>query len=102
MAYFASFLILSSLNLVLGSSDKLLVLDPSIRDWVVIPLLFLVIFVGIGRNYVQILIKSNPTITESDLNEMRLLICYLHVFIIENITNIYLFILGINKLLPSQ
>src|ERR1044072_7121041 len=51
--------------------EDLLILDPAIRDWVVIPLVLMVILVGLGRNYSQILLKSTPVITESDLQEIR-------------------------------
>jgi hypothetical protein len=51
--------------------EDLLVLDPAIRDWVVIPLVLMVILVGMGRHYSNILMKSTPTITESDLQEIR-------------------------------
>lgn len=36
-----------------------LVLDPGIRDWVVIPMFFITLFVGIGRHYVSQIIKSS-------------------------------------------
>jgi ER membrane protein complex subunit 3 len=52
-------------------AESLLILDPSIRDWVVLPMVIVVILVGMGRHYVQILMKSNPTITESHIAEIR-------------------------------
>lgn len=36
-----------------------LFLDPDIRDWVVLPMVLMLILVGMGRHYVQILIKSD-------------------------------------------
>lgn len=51
--------------------DSLLVLDPSIRDWVVLPMVLVVVLVGMGRHYVQSLIKSTPVYTENDLVEIR-------------------------------
>ncbi len=48
-----------------------LLLDTSIRDWVVIPMVILLILVGIGRHYVQILIKSKPVVNSSTIDEMR-------------------------------
>ncbi len=51
--------------------DEYLLLDSSIRDWVVFPIIIMLIFVGIGRNYVQQLIKSEPKIKEKDLEEIR-------------------------------
>lgn len=44
-----------------------LVLDPAIRDWVVIPLFILMVLVGIGRHYVQQVIKSEVQIEAADL-----------------------------------
>ena len=52
-------------------SEDLLILDPAIRDWVVLPLVLMVILVGMGRHYSQILLKSTPLITEGDLAELR-------------------------------
>lgn len=48
-----------------------LLLDSSIRDWVVFPMVIMLILVGMGRAYVQILIKSDPVIEEKDLPEIR-------------------------------
>jgi ER membrane protein complex subunit 3 len=48
-----------------------LLLDPAIRDWVVIPMVILLVLVSMGRNYVSQLIKTVPTITENDLDELR-------------------------------
>ena len=47
-----------------------LVLDPSIRNWVVIPMFFITLFVGIGRHYVSQLIRSND-ISEIDVIRYR-------------------------------
>lgn len=49
----------------------MLPLDSAIRDWVVIPIVIMVILVGMGRHYAQILLKSSPILTEGDLNEAR-------------------------------
>lgn len=47
-------------------------LDSGIRDWVVIPMLILLVIVGIGRQYVQQLIRTDPTLTEKELqNDFR-------------------------------
>lgn len=51
--------------------DSLLVLDPAIRDWVVLPMVLVVVLVGMGRHYVQTLIKTTPVLTEHDLTEIR-------------------------------
>lgn len=48
-----------------------LLLDPAIRDWVVIPMVIMLVIVGMGRHYVSSLIKSEPVIKESDLDELR-------------------------------
>lgn len=53
------------------SESDLLTLDPSIRDWVVLPMLLIVILVGMGRHYVQELVKSPQVYMEADLKEMR-------------------------------
>jgi hypothetical protein len=52
------------------SNDHLL-LDPAIRDWVIIPMLIMVVLVGLGRQYGQTLMKSNPAIGENELIELR-------------------------------
>eukprot|EP00600_Ochromonadales_sp_CCMP1393_P004642 CAMPEP_0174953960 /NCGR_PEP_ID=MMETSP0004_2-20121128/159_1 /TAXON_ID=420556 /ORGANISM="Ochromonas sp., Strain CCMP1393" /LENGTH=272 /DNA_ID=CAMNT_0016201721 /DNA_START=33 /DNA_END=851 /DNA_ORIENTATION=+ len=52
-------------------SQEHLLLDPSIRDWVVIPMVVMMVLVALGRNYVSQLIKSTPSVTESDLDELR-------------------------------
>lgn len=51
--------------------DELLSLDPSIRDWVVLPMVLVVVLVGMARHYIQNLIKSTPQTTESHLHEIR-------------------------------
>lgn len=53
------------------STQEHLLLDPSIRDWVVIPMVILLVLVALGRNYVSQLIKSTPTITADDLDDLR-------------------------------
>lgn len=40
--------------------DQNILLDPSIRDWVLLPLIAIVIFVGILRHYVTLLMTSQP------------------------------------------
>lgn len=52
-----------------GSS--ILLLDSSIRDWVVLPMVLMLVLVGMGRAYVQMLIRSDPVIEEKDLAEIR-------------------------------
>ena len=55
----------------IGMGDENLLLDPQIRDSVVIPLVVMVILVGIGRTYVQQLMKSEATITADKVEEMK-------------------------------
>lgn len=38
-----------------------LVLDPEIRNWVVLPMVLMIMMVGVGRHYVQQLIKGITT-----------------------------------------
>lgn len=52
-------------------AHDILLLDSSIRDWVVLPLLLMVVLVGMGRHYVSQLIKSDVKVAEKDLNELR-------------------------------
>ena len=52
-------------------TEDYLLLDSSIRDWVVIPIFFIIIVVGIGRHYVGELIKSTPKVKSSDIDEIR-------------------------------
>lgn len=40
--------------------QDILLIDPSIRNWVFLPLFFVTMLVGIGRQYINILIKSDP------------------------------------------
>ena len=53
-----------------GDEDYLL-LDSAIRDWVVLPIVLILVFVGIGRHYVQELIQNIPKIREKDVDELR-------------------------------
>lgn len=55
----------------MSSTDSHLLLDSSIRDWVVLPMLVMLLLVGMGRQYVQTVIKSVPVFTEKDLAEQR-------------------------------
>lgn len=50
---------------------EMLLLDSAIRDWVVVPMVVMLLLVGVGRAYVQILIRSEPVIEEKDLAEIR-------------------------------
>lgn len=43
--------------------EKHLLLDPAIRDWVVLPMFIMLVLVAMGRVYVSNLIKSVPVIT---------------------------------------
>lgn len=52
-------------------AEEYLLLDSSIRDWVVLPVVLILVIVGVGRHYVQELIKSTPRVKAADLDEMR-------------------------------
>ncbi len=52
-------------------THELLLLDPRIRDWVVLPMVLLMAMVGVGRSYVQQLIKSDPVIDEKEFQKIR-------------------------------
>jgi hypothetical protein len=65
------FLFDTSLKLFFLNMEDLLILDSAIRDWVVLPIVLMVVLVGMGRHYSQILLKSTPIITEGDLAEIR-------------------------------
>ena len=47
--------------------EQQLVLDPAIRDWVVLPMVAIMILVGVGRVYVQQYIKSEAPIEPEEL-----------------------------------
>ena len=51
--------------------NDFLLLDPQIRDWVVLPMVMMLVLVGMGRHYVSELIKTDPIITSDTLDEMR-------------------------------
>ena len=55
----------------MNASMEYLLLDPEIRDWVVLPMLIMLLLVGMGRQYVSTLIKSEPKTTMKDLIELR-------------------------------
>lgn len=45
-----------------SASGGELVLDPAIRDWVVLPMVLMLVLVGLGRHYVQQLIKGDEKV----------------------------------------
>jgi len=55
----------------MSQPKELLLLDSAIRDWVVLPMVLMLVLVGMGRAYVQGLIKSEPKVTEKDVKETR-------------------------------
>jgi len=63
-------------------TEEYLLLDSSIRDWVVLPVVLILVIVGLGRHYVQELIKSSPRTKAADLDEMRYLNKYKYTTII--------------------
>lgn len=48
-----------------------ILLDPAIRDWVLFPLIVLMIFVGILRHYVTLLLKSTPKVKLTTANDAK-------------------------------
>ncbi len=48
-----------------------LVLDPAIRNWVVLPMILLMTFVGLGRSYAQQLMQAAPKIGEKEFDQIR-------------------------------
>jgi ER membrane protein complex subunit 3 len=48
-----------------------LVLDPAIRNWVVLPMIILMTLVGLGRSYAQQLMRTEPKIGEKEFDEIR-------------------------------
>ena len=54
-----------------NKSTDYLLLDSAIRDWVVLPMLIMLLLVGMGRQYVTTVLKSSKKITLGDLGEMR-------------------------------
>ena len=51
--------------------DKMMVLDPQIRDWVVLPMVLIMVFVGLGRHYVSMLLESDQTMDSSAADSMK-------------------------------
>ena len=45
-----------------------LVLDPAIRDWVVFPLMLMVILVGVLRHNITALLKSEKPLDKNELS----------------------------------
>lgn len=50
--------------------EKHLLLDPAIRDWVVLPMFIMLLLVAMGRVYVSNLIKSVPVVTGTTMMMM--------------------------------
>ena len=65
--------------------DSHLLLDPAIRNWVVLPMLLLLLLVGIGRHYVQVLIKTETkSINKNLLMTSGQPVTHFHAYIIFN------------------
>lgn len=45
-----------------------IILDPSIRDWVVLPMVAVMILIGLTRHFVSLLLKSDKPV---DVQQMR-------------------------------
>ena len=54
------------------TASEHLLLDPAIRDWVVIPMFIMLILVGIARQYLMTYTKSDPKFSKADLAEQAL------------------------------
>jgi len=52
--------------------DSNLVLDPQIRNWVVLPLIFIVVCVGIGRRWLMQMLKPGPKVIGAEEARHRL------------------------------
>jgi len=44
-----------------------LLLDPAIRDWVVLPMVALMVLMGLCRHYAQQLLKSNAAVDPTEM-----------------------------------
>eukprot|EP00049_Salpingoeca_infusionum_P014200 m.264617 g.264617 ORF g.264617 m.264617 type:complete len:168 (-) comp15619_c0_seq1:173-676(-) len=54
-------------------SDDSLLLDPAIRNWVVVPIVLITFFVGLCKHYVQVLITNPPTPERKSVLEQQIL-----------------------------
>ena len=50
-----------------------MILDPSIRDWVVLPMVAVMVLVGLTRHYAQLLLKSTKPMDLTQLKQMQTL-----------------------------
>jgi len=53
------------------AEEHALVLDPAIRNWVVLPMIILMTLVGLGRAYGQQLMRPDPKIGQKEFDEIR-------------------------------
>jgi ER membrane protein complex subunit 3 len=44
-------------------------LDPAIRDWVLLPIMAVMLLVGIMRHYITLLLESPPKVTCKSIKE---------------------------------
>jgi len=51
--------------------EHALVLDPAIRNWVVLPMIILMTLVGLGRAYGQQIMRPDPKIGQKEFDEIR-------------------------------
>lgn len=50
-----------------------IILDPSIRDWVVLPMVLVMVLIGLLRHYIQTLLKSKKPMDLTQVQQMSLL-----------------------------
>ena len=48
-----------------------IILDPSIRDWVVLPMVLVMVLIGLTRHYVQLLLKSKKAMDVDQVQQMQ-------------------------------
>lgn len=52
---------------------EVLLLDPAIRDWVVLPMVAIMVLMGLCRHYAQQLLKSNQTLDPAEMQQKQTL-----------------------------
>ena len=52
-----------------------IILDPSIRDWVVLPMFAVIVLVGLVRHYVSLLLVSDKPVDVAESRSMYVALC---------------------------